>query len=532
MEDLYLYESGRRVYYFGRSNGDNEGVGWHVKGKMGGLWFEDVRILSSVKLLRGEKNLIPDKFINNLYYKTLNYGKTKLNFVAHPTDYFFAIYLENLEPEDELVLYLDQTPLWLENEIYSKELKVYKKPPKTIIFRPLKQNRNISITVDNAFVHVDNGKVFFRSKMGSLLCLISMNSRNEMDFTSIVETKQDYYSKYLSEGDNDDLKFWAQLNALELYFERESGKGYVAGLPEFPWWFGIDTVYTALGLLKTPQLPLVKSSINNLAYYGNGIVPHEVTTAGRIYAKGRMNEVVSFAYLALRYVLETGEMDFLELIDKAVEILIPALDRNGYPIGEGIIEIPGTEKSALLDVACWFYKLLDELKRESLINSLKQGKELTAIFEKIERNFFGVWRNGKNLFYDAIKGDKKHFAGHFIQIYPLAMGLVPYQEGKKVLEMMKKVGFFNEIGMIHSLPLEKYDAGNYGGQDKNSIVWSLPTLLALKAAKKYADMELMDILIKSIKKSLHLGTRGALPEILPNGGCTVQAWNAYLLDIF
>lgn len=530
MRDFYFYESGRKLYYFGRLSGNNEHIGWHITGKMGGLWFGNTRILSSVKLLKKGENIVPSGFINKLYYRTLYYGKTRLNFLAHPLERLLVLYLENAEPDHELALYLEQIPTIPGGGAHRIKLKILKRLPLTIISILLNHGERIFITVKNASVHIHDDSIVLRPKMKPLLCIISEDAgaSSKVDFASMVRIKQDYYSRYLPRND-DSLRFWAQVNALELYFERKTGRGYVAGLPEFPWWFGIDTVYTALGLLKTPQLPLVRSSISNLAHYGNGLVPHEVTTTGTVHARGRMNEIVSFAYLVLKYTLETGEREFLELIDEAMKIIMPNLDENCYPVGEGIVEVPGTERLASLDVACWFYKLLEELSGFSHL--LKQGRELLSIFETVRKNFFKVWKSDRTLFYDMIKGNRKYFIGHFIQIYPLAMGLVPHPEGKQILEIMKNSGFFNEIGMIHSLPIKKYDAGNYEGEDKNSIVWSLPTLLALKAARNYADKELLDKLLNSLQESLHLGMKGALPEILPQGGCIAQSWNAYVLEI-
>ncbi|AKI97607.1 hypothetical protein [Kosmotoga pacifica] len=524
-----FYESGRKVYYFGRTNGKNEDIGWHVRGKMGGLWFENVRLFSSITLSRGDDILTPDKFTNNIHHKILVFGETALKFVAHPHESTFAISLADYKPNDALNFQVDPTPTWLEEEKLTPVFEIVRRRAETVIIVSLNEKRKFFIRANTPSVKIKDDIITIIPQSNPLTCTISGDSVTHVPFDSVVGVKKEYYSKFLP-ADKEDIKFWAQLNALDLYFEREAGEGYVAGLPEFPWWFGIDSVYTGLGLLRTSQIELVKASIENLARFGDGLAPHEVTTAGRIYARARINELPAFAYLVTRYVALTGEVSFMKLVDTACKRLLSSINKDGYPVGEGIVEVPGTEASAMLDSASWFYKLLFELESSGLIDHLECRSETKPLLEKLHKNFIKVWGN-EELFFDAISGGEKYFFGHFIQIYPLALELVPKEYGKRALETMKERGFFTNNGMIHTLPLEMFEAGEYGPTDKNSIVWSLPTALALKAAINYGDTQLEAHMRSSFEEALKIGMPGAIPEILPDGGCTVQAWNAFLVDV-
>jgi len=526
--NFLFYESGRRTYYIGRANGKNENIGWHVKGKMGGLWIDNTRLISSITLLKGSEVLVSDKFVNNIYHKSLIFGETQLEFAAHPNEPAFSVQLSNYQPEHVLKICVDPSATWLKHESFNPILKIKRKRTGAVVTISLNAKRKFVLHTNTSLIGIRDREIIITPSSKPLTCVICDHGI-DFSFDEIVNAKNSFYSRYLPQY-RKDITFWVQLNALDLYFARESGEGYAAGLPEFPWWFGIDSVYTGLGLLHTPQIELVKASIENLAKHGNGVAPHEVTLTGHVYAKARTNEIPAFAYLVTRYVSLTDELYLMELVDRAFEKLFNILNDDGYPVGEGVVEVPGTSNFAMLDTASWFYALMLELNDTGLINHLRYSTQAKVLLEKLQGNFPNIWNNGE-LFYDAVSGEKRLFEGHFIQIYPLTFGLVPKELGKKVIKRMKKEGFFTEKGMIHSLPLNIFEAGEYGPTDKNSIVWSLPTILALKAAKNYEDVELEIKMLEALNSALKRGMPGSIPEILPEGGCIVQAWNAFLADV-
>ena len=527
MDNFDYYVAGRRAYFFGGIDGNAENIGWHLKGKMGGFWLDNYRLFSSYFLSLNGKRVSPTGFQNKVSERIVNYPGADLRILAHPERPLISIRIES-RAKIEFCLRQEMDLVWLEDRPSGNiSLKVENQDRDTIVWRELERM--------SSFVKV-NGKATSEgdwlklSKRGTLEAVIALGRPGKEGYEQYFLEREEHNRRYLPPF-QDTIPFWARAGALELFFERDVGCGFVAGLGEFPWWFGIDGVYTCLGLLETPMLELVGKTVDNLAKFGNGLAPHEVTTAGRIYAYGRMNEIIAFAYLALKYAVKTSKKEYLELVDNALSHVSGHLSRKLYPQGEGIVEVPISGEFALLDSACWLYSMLKELRDSNMMKDLKNSQFAAWLLERYDREFLKDWYGKDGLFYDALTEKSANFEGHFIQIYPLSMGLIRREIGERLLAKMEKIGYFKEPGLIHSLPLKTFEAGDYGEGDKNDIVWSLPTLLAIEAGIRYGRPDLSEKFILSLENSLKSEMYGALPEILPAGGCTIQAWNAYAIAL-
>ena len=527
MDNFNYYVAGRRAYFFGGIDGNAENMGWHLKGKMAGFWLDNYRLFSSYSLTLNGKRVSPTGFQNKVSERVVHYPGADLRILAHPESPLITIRIES-SAEIEFSLRKELDLVWLEDKPSGNiSLKVENRGRDTIVWRECEGMSSFVKVNGEAAVEGDWLKI---SKKGDLETVIALGRPGKEDYERYHLEREEYNRRYLP-AFQDSIPFWARAGALELFFERDAGCGFVAGLGEFPWWFGVDGVYTCLGLLDTPMLELVGKTIDNLAKFGNGLAPHEVTTAGRIYAYGRMNEIIAFAYLALKYAIKTSKVEYLELVDNALSHVSGYLSRKLYPQGEGIVEVPSAGEIALLDCACWLYSMLKELRDSSMMKDLKNSQFAAGLLERYDREFLKDWYGKDGFFYDALSPKRGYFEGHFIQIYPLSMGLIQREAGERLLAKMEKIGYFKEPGLIHSLPLKTFEAGDYGEGDKNDIVWSLPTLLAIEAGIRYGRPDLSEKFIASLENSLKREMYGALPEILPAGGCTIQAWNAYAIPL-
>lgn len=527
-DSFSYYVSGKRAYFYGRLGGNSEGMGWHLKGRMGGFWLENQRLFSSYNLsLRG--NIIePMDFRNAVAERLVEYPGVTFRIIAHPEDPVIAMKVEG-QGDLSLSLKMENDRVWLEPVSVGSEIfQLCKQRSGTLLQRTVDGTPSYVNTTGD--MHISNRQYLEITSEKGFEVVLSKNRPCYQTYDALLSIRKEFNSRFLPTHD-DSLGFWAHLNALELFFERDCGAGFAAGIGEFPWWFGIDGVYTCLGLLETPLLDYVGRTIDTLASFGNGLAPHEVTTAGKVCGKDRTNEIIALAYLALSYSKKTGKREYLELVDVALNHLSRNQLRKAYPVGLGITEVPMSEKCSVLDAACWLYSLLRELKSSSLVQELKNAQLATTLLETYERSFINDWMGNDGLFYDILTRKKGSFEGHFIQIYPLAMGLVEKEQGSRLLNSIELHGYFEEDGMIHSLPLKTFASEDYGPGNKNTIIWSLPTVLAIEAGLRYGRRDLSERFIASLDTALRKDMYGAIPEILPDDGCIAQAWNAYVIPL-
>jgi len=94
----------------------------------------------------------------------------------------------------------------------------------------------------------------------------------------------------------------------------ELGTGVGAGLPEYPWWFGIDTTYTVPAMAQAGLFRLCADSLRLLhraSLIENpgqpGRVIHELSTTGVVFNAGNLVETVDFVRAVHRYWLWSGD---------------------------------------------------------------------------------------------------------------------------------------------------------------------------------------------------------------------------------
>jgi len=91
-----------------------------------------------------------------------------------------------------------------------------------------------------------------------------------------------------------------------------------AGLPNYPWWFGIDTEYAILPMLQGGLFDLSKATLRLLKSVSEahnatepGRVIHELSTTGIVYNPGNLVETPAFTRAVYQTWCWTGDQDFL-----------------------------------------------------------------------------------------------------------------------------------------------------------------------------------------------------------------------------
>ncbi len=368
----------------------------------------------------------------------------------------------------------------------------------------------------------------------------------------------------------------------------EIGTGLTAGLPDYPWWFGGDAVYSFQGVLATGDHELAKSTIILLEKVskqtnGNGRIIHEVSTNGSVYNPGLLSETALFITLLKNYFAWTGDKELItELfpeVKKGIKWLLDNdSDGNGYPNGHGMMEIPGLDKE-MIDVAVYTQQAFSSAAELAMAlgeNKLatdyqKMANELKAKINKEWWNktarsfgdFRGTVAEAKAILKGAIiradtlkkpwvvaelketeKQLDKYTASQQVPhvIYrnwvvntPLETGVADFDKGQAALETAKK--YENPYGVyVTGIDrTEEPDSVVLKSRKKTfsyiGAVMTIPTGVQAVAAANYGTPEDALRYITMLHRSFSYALPGSMYEVSPDFGMVVQAWNGYGVDV-
>jgi glycogen debranching enzyme len=297
----------------------------------------------------------------------------------------------------------------------------------------------------------------------------------------------------------------------------------LAGLPEYPQLFGCDTTYSVPGVVAGGFASIARSALEELGRYAwraCSRVPHEITTNGRVYHPGNIQETPQFAVACWDYVRWSGDLDFLErmypICVEGLEHFSATLEGRGYPIGDGVVEVPGMG-ACKLDVVCYLYQALTTLRDMALtlgrpgdaVRFAGYAGELAARFES------DWWIEQEGMYADSLHLDgQPRFDGHWTVLLPVLTGIAAPERAQRVLDRIVRE-WVNEWGMVHTR-----------GADMR--VWTLPTGLLALAVFRHGDADTGIQLLRNIGATARYGTLGTLKELIPQGLCFIQLWSAAL----
>ena len=634
--------AGDRLYMVGYQDGTFPDLGWHVQGEMGGVWCHPIKLMDGfevVIVVNDEKYVLSkaDIFENYPFGNKLTYNSLSPDFVVERYQFVpdgkKAVNIEfmiknrttkSLKILIELKAISNLMPVWLgerTNMIDGKDEAVFKENKWLVKDKlntwyvvygsklkgsAVSEKQNHTHKLNTSITRTQYNLIVSPKATTIFPLVISGSEKNELEALKTYEELQLNASSFLQkkkirlQNVNEKSKItlsdkelekgfqWIKYNTDWLIRDVEGqGRGLCAGLPDYPWWFGVDSEYTLKGLIATGRKDLVYSTIDLIHSIsektnGNGKIVHEVSTNGEVFNAGNVNETPQFASLIWEVFCWTGDKAFLnkyfQTIEKGLDWLLKENDKDGnlLPDGFGMMEIHGMD-SEMIDVAVYSQKAFADASKMALVlgkmNLANQYQsKADKIKEKINRDFWveefnsyadfiGTKKQAMHLLDDAIiradtlkkpwavaelKNSKKQ-----IEIYPddkkrgfvihhnwvvntpMEMGVADKEKAIKALETAKK--FTNPYGMF----VTGIDRDQTAGTEEGSFVtnrkiftytgavMTLPTGVQAVAENNYGRPDEAYSLLKRMMKSFSFALPGSIYEVSPDFGMFSQAWNMY-----
>jgi glycogen debranching enzyme len=648
-KDKYLsspyFTAGDRVYMVGHQDGTFPDLGWHVQGEMGGIWNHPIKLMDgfTAAVRSGDNSYClnqADEFINfpiankHIYSNSVP-GMTISRFQFVPEaqqGIIIEFTFENTDQskktfEFEFTGHTDLMPVWLgdragmqddvDNLIFDNKRSAWRgkdnKNEWYVLFgsdQMAKMEEGPS-TICN-YTPQGNGKAGTLSytlelpKKGrrSLRFFIagSYKDQKELEKTfdlllnlpeKFLKEKRAHYEQIASKAkltiDDKQLQTayeWVKYNTEWLVRDvPEIGRGLGAGMPDYPWWFGVDNEYTLKGAIATGRKELVYNTIELIhklsEINGNGKIIHEVSTNGVVFNPGNINETPQFVSLIWWVYRWTGDRDFLSHyypgIIKGLEWLMDEndKDKNLFPEGYGMMEIHGLE-SEMIDVATYTQKAFADGAKMALEmgeNERAESYQQTAdlLIEKINKEF---WVEDFNSYADFIGtpsqalslidaaiiradtlnkpwaveeleatkrklstypvNEKQGFVIFHNWVVNTPMEMKIAHEEKAIRALDKGSRFVNPFGVFvtgidRDGSSEKED-GSFSGSKVFSYtgaVMTLPTGVQAIAENNYGRPDKALEYLQRMTRSFSFALPGSIYEVSPDYGMMAQAWNLY-----
>ncbi|RLF22405.1 MAG: hypothetical protein DRJ68_01530 [Thermoprotei archaeon] len=353
---------------------------------------------------------------------------------------------------------------------------------------------------------------------------------------------------------------WSKVNLQLLkHYQEGYGMGFMAGLPNFPIFFGRDTVWTLFGVNAIGDFEASREALNLLARfqakedgedqamvpYYKGEVPHEVRMDGTIIYYS-IDSTPLFVIGVYDYFQWSGDHVFLEYmydnVHKALEWCFNA-DRDG----DGLVEhgpegfLPDVTwmdslfrgKSAVDVQAIFAYafecgsKLAREVEDHDMeLRARRRAEELKRLI--VER----YWSEDEGFFYDTIKPNGTPDASLTVNaVVPLFFKLVDHDRAWRVLSRLEGPDFMCEWGVRTRAKSDvEYDAKSY----QKGSVWPLSTGWVSYAQFQYGRFKEGLKTLMRLSRAQELSS-AYFAELLPGDretsgrediGCFIQAWSS------
>lgn len=364
--------AGDQLYAIGWQDGSFPSIGNHIKGEMGGIWSQPIKLLDdfsfdldSKQNQTSLKNLKSDEYLSYPYASSFIYNVDTLGLQIIRTQFvpdgqraliagFTFINKRNTKCELNFKFHMvtDLRPAWLAEQVNlfnGEDSLWFEKDKDAIIGKDLAHNWYVVVSSDKRSDDTEIGKAEEGTGQASFNYRViipphgevrqtmfitgSDKSKNEALSTldMVKNTKEELFlakkqkfqkiearSKIIIPDKKLELVYnWVKYNTEWLVVDvPEIGRGLAAGFPEFAWWFGCDNTYALQGVLATGDFELAKSTLRLLKDISkktnkNGRVVHEITTNGAIFNPGNTQETAHFIMAVWKTFEWTGDTVFL-----------------------------------------------------------------------------------------------------------------------------------------------------------------------------------------------------------------------------
>lgn len=635
--------AGDRVYMVGHQDGSFPELGWHIEGEMGGIWDHPIKLMDGfdARILLGDTTINLDRaasfanypFANrhNFEFSEYQLHVVRWQFVPDKKEGISIQYQVTNESQSQIAFdfeftgHSDLRPTWLGEETGMLDGKDKADYLDDLAAWQVKDQDNNWFVIFGANLKPANHSTLQANYRGNGISnslryhlSIPAGETQNINFTiagsynskeaaiNTFEAIQDNYAEYLTKKK---LRY-AQLSAksklnipdkqIQETFEwlkfncdwlirsvPETGTGITAGIPDYPWWFGVDSEYALKGYMAIGQTEAVYNTIKLLdsasgeANNGSGRILHEMSTNGKVFNKGNINETPQFASLIREVYNWSGDKEFLKTyfptVKKGLAWLMEANDANGnlFPDGFGMMEIHGLN-SEMIDVASYTQRafadaayMAGELGETKLSETYKAtadtlkrkiNKEFWVADYNSYADFLGTDAQALQLIADAIvRADtldkpwavselkataeqiRKHpskgltpFVVHhnWVVNTPMEMGIADSVRAIKALETAS--GFVNPFGVFVTGIDRDASAGTDEGSFKGSKVFSytgavmtLPTGVLAVAENNYGRPDKALEYLQRLSRSFSYALPGSIYEVSPDYGMITQAWTIY-----
>ena len=639
--------AGDRVYMVGHQDGSFPELGWHIKGEMGGVWNHPIKLMDGFDVfLNIEGSEIPlknaSRFTNypmaglhEYVLDSLDLRIERWEFVPDGNEGLVLEYVlensgdEGISLEFGFLGHTDLLPTWLgertgmmdgkDQAVYEATLDAWvvkdslnpwfviygsdgtseshsgkssqykgKGNSSEITYRltvPVDQSVSLRFAIAGSYTSESAAKVTYSNILKNAAQLLASKRDRYVELAS--RTRLETPDSVLNQTFE-----WLKYNCDWLIREvPEVGRGIVAGIPDYPWWFGVDSEYALQGYMAIGQRDAVYETIHLLdsvstTVNGNGRIIHEMSTNGAVFNPGNINETPQFASLIWQIYKWSGDRDFLRTyfptIRKGLSWLMEENDgnKNGFPDGFGMMEIHGLN-SEMIDVAAYTQAafahasliarelgedtLAQEYHQKSIDLKGKINREFWSEEFASYADFMGTSTQALHLIEDAIvRADTlekpwaveelektredilkdagaealKPFVLHhnWVVNTPMEMGIADPEKAFKALETARK--FTNPYGVFVTGIDRDETAGQDEGSFKGSKVFSytgavmtLPTGVLAVAENNYGNPDQALNYLQRMTRSFSYALPGSMYEVSPDYGMIVQAWNIYSFAI-
>ncbi|HSJ69063.1 MAG TPA: hypothetical protein VK921_15370, partial [Anditalea sp.] len=464
--------AGDRVYMVGHQDGTFPDLGWHVEGEMGGIWNHPIKLMdgftaaikmgADVHCLDNATQFINFPYGNKHIYNLPVLEVERFQYVPEGKQGLVVEFnLKNAADQDQEIEFefsghTDLMPVWLGERTgmidHADQLQFDEQRQAWVgkdagnewyvIFgtgtdAKAEEEASIHCAYDPQGKGIAGGLKYHlelpKGSSATIRMVIAGSYTSlgdaEQTFDDILnhheqhlETKKTHYADIASMSkvtipDKDLQKAfeWVKYNTEWLVRDvPEIGRGLGAGMPDYPWWFGVDNEYTLQGAIATGRKDLVYATIDLIhslseKHNGNGRIVHEVSTNGVVFNPGNINETPQFASLIWFVYQWTGDKAFLQkyfpTIKKGLVWLMEENDQDGnlFPDGYGMMEIHGLE-SEMIDVATYTQAAFEDAAQMAAVlgdRALSEDYQKTADRLKVKINE-EFWVPGSNSYADFI----------------------------------------------------------------------------------------------------------------------------------
>lgn len=647
-KDAYLSSpyvtAGDRLYMVGNQDGTFPALGWHIKGEMGGIWNHPIKLMDGFEVnVTVNGKILPlnkaSQFVNYPYankhifqFEEEGLIIERIQFVPDNIQGILVQFIirnntqETVESNVNFVGHSNLRPTWLgerSNMIDSKDVskfeedywvvkdslnpwytifgsdrapissKTMEEPDKIngtsdaleyLVEIPAKSEKTLNFAITGSYISKEEATNAHHSILENFIPLARAKKARYMELA-----KQSKLT--ISDKDLQETYEWLKYNCDWLVRTvPEIGTGIGAGIPDYPWYFGVDSEYALKGYMAIGQEEVVKQTIKlldsvSMAVNNNGRILHEMSTNGVVFNKGNINETPQFASLIWEIYKWNGNEEFLAkyfpTIKKGLKWLLEENDANQnlFPDGFGMMEIHGLD-SEMIDVAAYTQRafadaalMAEELGETELVQQYQDIAD--ELKKKINTDFWsetfgsyadfiGTDKQALHLIEDAlIRADTLNkpwaveelnatkqqiirnssaVARPFVLYHnwvvntPMEMGIADSTKAILALDNAKK--FTNPFGVFVTGIDRDDTAGDDDGSFKGSKVFSytgavmtLPTGVQAVAENNYARPDQALDYLKRMSRSFSYALPGSIYEVSPDYGMMTQAWNIYAFAV-